>query len=91
MRSRLERSGIEVSRIAGAHLVRYGGTNATSFTVNSATSITATAPAGSGTVDVTVTTVGETSATSAADQIHGYCRALHWNVRANAAACLCER
>ena len=34
----------------------------------SATSITATAPAGTGTVDVTVTTPGGTSATSSADQ-----------------------
>ncbi len=39
-----------------------------SFTVNSATPITATAPAGIGTVDVTVTTAGGTSATSAVDQ-----------------------
>ena len=48
--------------------VRFGGTIAT-YTINSNTQITATAPAGSaGTVDVTVTTVGGTSATSAADQ-----------------------
>jgi hypothetical protein len=52
----------------GATAVKFGATNATSFTVNSATQITATAPAGTGTVDVTVTTVGGTSATSAADQ-----------------------
>ena len=46
-----------------------GRTAATSFTVNSANSITATAPAGTaGTVDITVTTAGGTSATSAADQ-----------------------
>jgi hypothetical protein len=36
--------------------------------VNSATQITATAPAGSGTVDVTVTTSGGTSTTSSADR-----------------------
>ena len=53
----------------GASAVVFGSTSATGFTVNSATQITATAPAGSaGTVDITVTTVGGTSATSAADQ-----------------------
>ncbi len=51
----------------GASAVDFGGTAAT-FTVNSDTSITATVPAGTGTVDVTVTTSGGTSATSAADQ-----------------------
>src|SRR6266852_3611526 len=39
-----------------------------SFTVNSDTKITATSPAGSGTVDMTVTTPNGTSATGAADQ-----------------------
>jgi len=53
----------------GATAVNFGATAATSFTVNSATSITATSPAGAaGTVDITVTTAGGTSATSAADQ-----------------------
>ncbi len=53
----------------GATAVKFGSTNASSFTVNSATSITATSPAGSaGTVDLTVTTSGGTSATSAADR-----------------------
>ncbi len=52
----------------GATVVRFGGTAAGSFTVNSATQITATSPAGTGTVDVTVTTAGGTSPTSAADQ-----------------------
>jgi len=51
----------------GATAVKFGATTA-SFTVNSATRITATAPAGTGTVDITVTTPGGTSATSAADQ-----------------------
>ena len=51
-----------------ATAVKFGGTAATSFTVNSATSITATSPAGSGTVDVTVTTSGGTSATTSADR-----------------------
>jgi hypothetical protein len=45
------------------------GTRSASFTVNSATQITATSPAGNaGAVDVTVTTSGVTSSTSAADQ-----------------------
>ncbi|MEV0363741.1 beta strand repeat-containing protein [Nocardia fusca] len=47
--------------LTGATAVTFGGTPATSFTVNSATQITAVAPAGSGTVQVTVTTVGGTS------------------------------
>lgn len=52
----------------GATAVKFGATNAGSVVVNSATSITATSPAGSGTVDITVTTPGGTSTTSAADQ-----------------------
>ncbi|WP_102299756.1 S-layer family protein, partial [Janthinobacterium sp. AD80] len=53
----------------GTTAVTFGATAASGFTVNSATQITATAPAGSaGTVDVRVTTPGGTSATSAADQ-----------------------
>ncbi|MCC7601252.1 IPT/TIG domain-containing protein, partial [Janthinobacterium sp. FW305-129] len=53
----------------GATAVRFGATAATSFTVNSATQITAINPSGSlGVVDVKVTTVGGTSASSAADQ-----------------------
>jgi len=51
-----------------ATAVQFGGTPATSFTINSATSIVATAPAGSGTVDVTVTNSSGTSATSEVDQ-----------------------
>ena len=55
----------------GATAVKFGTTAATGFTVNSATSITATAPAGAaGTVDVTVTTPGGTSATSAGRPLH---------------------
>jgi hypothetical protein len=38
------------------------------MTVNSDSQITATSPAGTGTVDVTVVVPGGTSATSAADQ-----------------------
>jgi trimeric autotransporter adhesin len=53
----------------GATAVMFGGTPAASLTVDSATEITAVSPAGSlGTVDVTVTTAGGTSATSPADQ-----------------------
>jgi|GEM_PF-710395 len=52
----------------GASTVFFGATAATSFSVNSDTQITATAPAGSaGTVDVTVTTPTGTSATASAD------------------------
>ena len=55
--------------LSGATAVTFGSAAATAFTVNSATQITATAPAGSaGTVDITVTTAGGTSALSAADQ-----------------------
>jgi hypothetical protein len=53
----------------GATAVSFGTVPATSFTVNSDTSITATVPAGTvGIVDVTATTPGGTTATSAADQ-----------------------
>ena len=43
------------AELTGATAVDFGSTAASSFTVNSATSITAVAPAGSGAVDVTVT------------------------------------
>jgi len=52
----------------GATAVRFGTAQAASFTVSSATSITATAPPGAGTVDVTVTTPAGMSPTSAADR-----------------------
>jgi IPT/TIG domain/FG-GAP repeat len=52
----------------GATAVKFGATDATSFKVNSESSITAVSPAGTGTVHVTVTTPEGTSATSAADQ-----------------------
>ena len=53
----------------GASAVTFGSTAATSFTVNSATQITATAPAhAAGAVDVRVTTPGGTSLTGPADQ-----------------------
>ncbi|HWE01815.1 MAG TPA: IPT/TIG domain-containing protein [Tepidisphaeraceae bacterium] len=57
--------------LTGATAVLFGTTPAISFVVNSDTSITATAPAGSlGTVDVTVTAPGGTSAIIAADLIN---------------------
>ena len=52
----------------GATAVDFGTNAATNLTVVSDTSITADSPAGTGTVDVTVTTPGGTSATSPADQ-----------------------
>jgi hypothetical protein len=56
------------SALSGASAVKFGSTSASSFKVNSETSIEATSPAGSGTVDVIVTTSGGSSATSSADQ-----------------------
>ena len=66
-----EAGGTSVT-ITGTHFnevtaVKFGATNATSYKVESRTSIKATAPAGTGTVDVTVTTAGGTSETSSAD------------------------
>ena len=58
-------TGINFIRVTA---VQFGGSAATSFTVTSATSIAATSPAGSGTVDVTVSNLGGTSAASSADQ-----------------------
>jgi hypothetical protein len=59
---------ISGSNLNGASAVDFGAATATSVKVNSPTSITALSPAGTGTVDVTVTTVGGTSATSPADE-----------------------
>jgi hypothetical protein len=57
------------TNLTGATAVKFGANSGTGVTVNSATSITATAPAGSaGTVDVMVTTPGGTSATAPADR-----------------------
>ncbi|MFC5956273.1 IPT/TIG domain-containing protein [Streptomyces pratens] len=47
--------------LTGATAVTFGGNAATSYTVNSATQITAVAPAGTGAVPVTVTTIGGTT------------------------------
>ena len=54
----------------GATAVDFGSTAATSYTVDSATQITATSPAGTGTVDVTVTTAVGTSAASSAQYFY---------------------
>jgi len=53
--------------LAGATAVKFGSATA-SVTADSATSITATSPAGTGTVNVTVTTSEGTSATNPADE-----------------------
>jgi alpha-tubulin suppressor-like RCC1 family protein len=59
------------TNLNGATSVDFGATAATAVTVESATQITAVAPAGSGTVDVTVTTPGGISALSKHDRF-GY-------------------
>ncbi len=51
-----------------ASAVKFGATAASSVSVTDSSHITATSPAGTGTVDVTVTTPGGTSPTSSADQ-----------------------
>jgi hypothetical protein len=56
------------TNFTGTTAVKFGG-NTTTFTVSSATQIAANSPAGTaGTVDVTVTTPGGTSVTSASDK-----------------------
>jgi IPT/TIG domain len=56
------------TNFTGATAVMFGSANAKSFTVNSATSITATSPSGSGTVNLIVTTALGTSATGTGGQ-----------------------
>lgn len=57
------------TNLLDATAVKFGATNAASYTVNSATQIIATSPAGSaGTVHITVTTSGGTSTTDVDDQ-----------------------
>jgi hypothetical protein len=59
---------IDGTNFISGSTVQFGETAAASVTFNSATSITATSPAeAAGTVDITVTTPGGTSATSVAD------------------------
>jgi IPT/TIG domain/Regulator of chromosome condensation (RCC1) repeat/NHL repeat len=55
------------SEFSGATAVKFGASSATAFKVESPTSITAVSPAGSGKVDVTVTTPEGASVTSSAD------------------------
>ena len=55
------------TNFTGATAVRFGATTA-GFSVTDATHIAATSPAGSGIMDVRVTTAGGTSATSSGDQ-----------------------
>lgn len=59
---------ISGSGFTGASEVAFGGVSAASFTVNSDTQITAVIPQGTGTVDVTVTSLGGTSAINTADR-----------------------
>jgi hypothetical protein len=56
------------TNFTGATAVNFGAMAASAFQVVSATSITATSPAGTGTVDVTVVGPGGTSSVLAADQ-----------------------
>jgi hypothetical protein len=58
---------ISGANLAGATAVKFGANAATTYTVNSQTSITATAPAGAGTVDVVVTTPAGTSNSTPSD------------------------
>ncbi|MGA2926247.1 MAG: hypothetical protein ABSG43_09680 [Solirubrobacteraceae bacterium] len=57
------------TNLTGATAVRFGTTAATNVTVLSPTGGHGDPPPASGTVDVTVTTAGGTSATSSADQL----------------------
>ncbi len=63
-------TGTGFAGLSGAAAVRFGTVNATSYVVNSATQISAVAPAGTAgtTVDVTVTTPAGTSAVSTAGE-----------------------
>ena len=56
------------TNLTGASEVKFGSAKASALKAESATQVTATSPAGSGTVHVTVSTPGGTSATSAADE-----------------------
>lgn len=60
------------SGFTGATAVSFGATPAASFTITSDTSITATAPAGIGVMDIAVSTPAGTSALSPADQFTYY-------------------
>ncbi|MDR3584709.1 MAG: cell wall-binding repeat-containing protein [Desulfosporosinus sp.] len=59
---------INGTNLSVVNAVYFGSTSATSFNLGSDTSLTAVAPAGSGTVDVTVYSLGGTSTTSSSDR-----------------------
>jgi len=54
--------------LTGTTAVKFGATSATSFTINSDTSLTAISPGGTGTVDVSVTTPRGTSTSGPSDR-----------------------
>lgn len=56
------------TNLGGATSVKFGSTAATSYAVDSDSQVKAVSPAGTGTVNVTVTTPHGTSVTVAADQ-----------------------
>jgi IPT/TIG domain len=70
---------ISGSNFAGVSAVKFGPTRAKSFVVNSETSISAVAPAGSGAVDVTLATPWGTTPTGPADR-YSY-EPLQWAVQ----------
>jgi len=59
---------VEGTSFKGVTAVKFGATEALKFKVNSETSLEAESPAGTGTVNLTVTAAGGTSATGAADE-----------------------
>jgi DNA-binding beta-propeller fold protein YncE len=61
-------NGTGFSTTAGRTKVAFGSTSSTSVTCGSTVKCVATAPAGTGTIDITVTVGGQTSPASAADQ-----------------------
>jgi hypothetical protein len=61
-------TGAGFSTVSGATAVYFGSSAASGVSCSSSNSCTATSPAGTGAVDVTVTVGGETSATSSADK-----------------------
>ena len=61
-------TGTGFTGATGAASVKFGSSNAASYTVNSNTQITAISPAGTGAAHVTVTNNSATSATSSADR-----------------------
>lgn len=61
-------TGTQFIGLTGAAAVKFGATNATSYTVLSPTALTATSPSGTGTVDIRVTNPIGTSAIVVADQ-----------------------